>query len=1094
MATTIGATVKLDGEREFKAAASSINTALKTMGTEFARVSSQFDAGDKSVQKLSEQNRVLNDTLEEQKKKVDIAREALENAKREYGETDRKTQSWQQTLNRAETQVNNLTRQIDENKQSIINQGGAWSDTATKIQNAGDKMQAVGSKLNSVGNTLSLGLTTPILGAGIAAGKAAIDFEHAFTSVRKTIDATEEELDTLKSEISDMAASTGQSVEEISGVAAAAGQLGIETENIIGFTKAMVDMGVSTNLTSETAAISLAKFANITKMSQKDFDRLGSAVVALGNNFATQEDAIVEMGLRLAGAGAQVGLTEGEIMGLATALSSVGIEAEAGGSAFSKVMTQMQVAVETGDESLQNFAEVAGMTAGEFKTAFENDAGGAIAKFIQGLGDTDSAGKSTILMLQEMGLTEVRLRDSLTRLAGNSDLLTDALDIGNQAWRDNNALTKEANAFYGDTTGKINQAKESIKAAARTTVSSLMPAIADIADGVADAAKSFAELSPEAQKTILVITGITAAAGPAAKALGGITKAAGATVKGVSGVVRGIGGFAAASRSGLGVMQSLRAGFGAMTGAATNSAAAVGSAASGLTGMASLAGPVGIAIAGTTAVIAGIGIASYNASQYMRDFSAAYTGVANGMSEFQSGIASGKSALEGFNMETIISSEKMQEYENKITTAKDNIHGIAEKAASESRELTNAERREIESLVNMIEDYTTKKLDAYEQQQKVVAAMADSEKNMTEQRAQELLKAAQEAYDQMLIQADTHRMDMTAIAIKQKEEGTITEEEYQKQLDDAQKYYNDAKAKAESHYGETAAIVADSYYQQNLAESEFVKKSEDLLKQIELLEAQRQDIMARSSQDVRYAAESKKALKEVNKQYKEAMKELTEIMDEESQNQVGAWMSMVGHAEIYGKEISEESQKTANNVISAFEKLPADAREAFQDAMDGALKGLEDKEPELYDKAAKIADTIIARIRKVFDVHSPSRVMRKLFQNVWAGAEIATDDAAENLAKQAETVSGGIIDKIRKTGTMIAATGIKASQLAQRILPQSAATTKTGLQSGAGGDTVIQITGPVNINDGTDIDAFANRLWTQFARLQQQDRRARGMA
>lgn len=148
-----------------------------------------------------------------------------------------------------------------------------------------------------------------------------------------------------------MAKEMPTSAVEIAGVAEAAGQLGIQTDNILGFTKTMVMLGDSTNLSADEAATALARLANITGMPQDSFQKLGSTIVALGNNFATTESEITAMGLRIAGAGSQVGMTEAQIMSFSAALSSVGIEAEAGGSAFSTLLSNMQLAVETGSES-----------------------------------------------------------------------------------------------------------------------------------------------------------------------------------------------------------------------------------------------------------------------------------------------------------------------------------------------------------------------------------------------------------------------------------------------------------------------------------------------------------------------------------------------------------------------------------------------------------------------------------------------------------------------------------------------------------------------------------------------------------------------
>lgn len=306
--------------------------------------------------------------------------------------------------------------------------------------------KAAASSFKAVASAAAVTGTAVAAGLGVSIAKGS-EFESAFAGVKKTVNATDAELEQMRDDIREMAKEMPTSAAGLSEIAESAGQLGIQTENIAEFTKTMADLEVATNLTREEGAADFAKFANITKMQQDHFDELGSSAVALGNNMATTEADTVAMAMRIAAAGTQVRLSQADIMAYAASLSSVGIEAEAGGSAFSKLLVNMQMATETG-KNLKDYAKVAGMTGEQFKEAFQQDATAAINAFLSGLNDTERNGKSAIAVLDDMGIKEVRLRDTLLRAANASDLFADALRISNTAWEENVALSNEAEQRY----------------------------------------------------------------------------------------------------------------------------------------------------------------------------------------------------------------------------------------------------------------------------------------------------------------------------------------------------------------------------------------------------------------------------------------------------------------------------------------------------------------------------------------------------------------------------------------------------------------------------------------------------------------------
>ncbi len=556
----------------FQNGIASLNREMRVIDSQFKASTAALGEHGKGLDGLKLKSDSLSKQTEIQKQRVEALETAHKKSVESKGEDAKATQELEIKLNKAKEQLSLMEQDLKKVNKEIETQSSSWYKLGQSLEPVGKKMQDIGKGMESVGKDLTKTLTLPIVGIGTAASKAAIDFESAFAGVKKTVDATDEELKKLEIGIRDMSKEIPASASAIAEVAEAAGQLGIEVPNILGFTRVMIDLGEATNLSSDEAATSLARLANITGMSQTDFDKLGSTIVALGNNLATTESEIVAMGLRLAGAGSQIGLTEAQIMSFAGALSSVGIEAEAGGSAFSKVMVDMQLAVETGSERLNEFASVAGMSADEFKRAFQEDAGSAIISFIEGLGNAEEQGKSAIAILDEMGITEVRLRDALLRASGASDVFTTSLEIGTKAWEENTALAKEAEQRYETTASQIEIAKNHLSDAAITIGEILVPHIVSLSEKVKEASEWFSNLSPATQETIVKIGLLVAAIGPAILIIGKIIATIGSAITAFSTISTAVAGAGGA--------------------------------------IALLTGPIGIAIGAITAIIA-IGVTLY---------------------------------------------------------------------------------------------------------------------------------------------------------------------------------------------------------------------------------------------------------------------------------------------------------------------------------------------------------------------------------------------------------------------------------------------------------------------------------------------------
>lgn len=559
----------LDKEKEFKSSLQQIGSEMKLLTAEAKKLQAQYAEEANTYEALAAKSKNLGAQYDELTKKLETQKKALENQRELKKQYEAQTESLKkeveeataayknaaektedlekamrkakdavnqnaQNIEKAESSAKRYERQITETETAQILLGRELDKTSKYLQEAATSADGTAHSIDKYGNevkdaaedTKSFANAADLLAQAIVASgavegaeklrdaivdtaKASIEYESAFAGVRKTVDGTAEELAAISDGIKGMATEIPIATTELAGIAEAAGQLGIETGSILGFTEVMAQLGVTTNLSSTEAAESLAKFANITKMSESQYSNLGSSIVALGNNFATTEADIVAMATRLASTGEVVGLTEPQILAVATALSSVGIEAEAGGSAFSKLLKTIETAVESGSESVEEYARIAGKSAEEFSAAWREDAVSALSDFIDGLGRLEGSGTSAITVLNDLGLNEERLSNAVLALASSEGILTEALALSNSAWEENTALANEAAIRFETTESKLQILNNTFNNLKITVGDELLDKFGGAIDGLTDltqAADEYVKKNPD------VVAGITAVA------------------------------------------------------------------------------------------------------------------------------------------------------------------------------------------------------------------------------------------------------------------------------------------------------------------------------------------------------------------------------------------------------------------------------------------------------------------------------------------------------------------------------------------------------------------------------------------------------
>ncbi len=353
------------------------------------------------------------------------------------------------------------------------------------------------------------GISTVAGAALTGAAAAAISFEDAMANVRKVLRPEDAEyFEQIKKDVLELSTQLPITANEIAKVAANALQLGVRAADVSKFTEVILKLGTATDIVADEAAMSVAKFFNITGQSLQDVDKFGAALTQLGNRFETGEKAIMEMSTRLAAAGSIVGMSTDEILALSTALTSLGLNAEAGGTAISTILRNIDILVSTNSKNLKAWAEQAGMSVDEFKKAWGTDVTGTFSRLLSEISKSVSGGENLNLILSNLGINAIRQTDAFSRLVLGVDTFNDALGESKKAWDEvgqglNGALNDEVEKRISTITAKWQMLVNSVVKLGVELGETLKPTINKILDYAQMLVTAFSDLSDETKAWIV---------------------------------------------------------------------------------------------------------------------------------------------------------------------------------------------------------------------------------------------------------------------------------------------------------------------------------------------------------------------------------------------------------------------------------------------------------------------------------------------------------------------------------------------------------------------------------------------------------------
>ena len=408
---------------------------------EFDRQIKQVSA---SINALKTNQQQVNDTLKNLSsasyKELNVAMRSLQKQLRS-GAVERNSEEWKMLQQKLKEVKREMAAINNESKEAI----GLWGKTVNWLNTNWGALTQIITGYDTLRSMIQ------------KCAQAYADMEESMADVRKYTGQTDEQVHQMNEDFKRMDTRTAR--EQLNELAGSAGRLGITSKEMI---EEFVDGADKINvaLGDDLGKGAVDKIGKLAQMFGEDKTKglrgamlaTGSAVNELAQSSSANAGYIVDFTADLSGVGIQAGMTQAQLMGLASALDQNMQEEATSATVFSQLITKMY-------QEPAKFAKIAGMQVKEFSNLMKTNANEGLMKFMQAMKSKGGFAEMAP-MFEEMQLNGTRAVGVLSAVATHLDQVKEAQDIATKSYADGTSVLNEFNTQNTTVQAELDKAKK----------------------------------------------------------------------------------------------------------------------------------------------------------------------------------------------------------------------------------------------------------------------------------------------------------------------------------------------------------------------------------------------------------------------------------------------------------------------------------------------------------------------------------------------------------------------------------------------------------------------------------------------------------